>query len=126
MKLKRIETQNAPSAIGPYSQAVAANGFVFISGQMPVDPATGEMCQGTIGELTECALHNAQAIAKEAGTDLSKAVKTTVFLTDINDFAEVNEAYAAFFTGITPARSCFAVASLPKQARVEIEVICML
>lgn len=126
MNLKKIETKNAPGAIGPYSQGIAVNGFVFISGQMPVDPVTGKMVNGTIAELTRAALNNAAAIAKEAGTDLSKAVKTTVFLADMSYFAEVNEEYAKFFPDVAPARSCYAVAKLPKDAKIEIEVICAL
>lgn len=121
-----IATTHAPGAIGPYSQAIQTGGLVFISGQLPIDMATGELSCGTIAEQTKCALTNASAIAKAAGTELAKAVKTTIFLTDMADFAEVNTAYAAFFPSDPPARSCVAVAALPKNAQVEIEVICAL
>lgn len=121
-----ISTRNAPGAIGPYSQAIKSGGFVFISGQLPIDMATGDLSSGSAADMTRCSLKNAAAIAKEAGTDLTKAVKTTIFLTDMNDFAEVNGAYAEFFPGEPPARSCFAVSALPKGAKVEIEVICAL
>lgn len=122
--MKKLETNQAPAAIGPYSQGIEAGNLVFISGQLPVDMTTGELCTGTIAEMTRCSLSNAAAIAEQAGTSLENAVKTTVLLADINDFAEVNKAYAEFFPGIAPARSCFAVAALPKNAKIEIEVIC--
>ncbi len=119
-----IATASAPGAIGPYSQGIGLGDLVFISGQLPIDMATGELCSGTIGEQTKHSLKNAAAIAAAAGTDLSKAVKTTIFLTSMADFAEVNAAYAEFFPQNPPARSCVAVAALPKSARVEIEIIC--
>ncbi len=119
-----VATTEAPGAIGPYSQAISLGDIVFISGQLPIDMATGDLSTGSIGEQTKCSLKNAAAIAKAAGTDLSKAVKTTIFLTNMADFAEVNTAYAEFFPQTPPARSCVAVAALPKNARVEIEVIC--
>ena len=121
---KVVTSTDAPGAIGPYSQGIGCGDFVFISGQLPIDMATGELCAGSIGEQTKHSLKNAAAIAKAAGTDLSRAVKTTIFLADMADFAEVNKAYAEFFPTEPPARSCFAVAGLPKNARVEIEVIC--
>lgn len=121
-----VSTKEAPGAIGPYSQGIVSGGFIFISGQLPVDPNTGDIVAGTIGDMTKRCLANAAAIAKAAGTDLSRAVKTTIFLTDINDFADVNAAYGGFFPDAPPARSCFAVAALPKGARVEIEMICAL
>lgn len=124
MSIEKIETEKAPGAVGPYSQAVKANGFVFISGQTPIDPATGKMAEGSVAELARQSLKNAAAIAEAAGTSLSKAVKTTVFLTDMSDFAEVNGEYARWFPGTLPARSCFAVKTLPVSAKVEIEVIC--
>ncbi|MCC8189817.1 MAG: Rid family detoxifying hydrolase [Planctomycetes bacterium] len=124
MERKVIATTDAPGAIGPYSQAIEAGGLVFISGQLPIDMATGELCAGSIGEQTKHCLKNAAAIARAAGTELARAVKTTIFLADIADFAEVNAAYAEFFPDAPPARSCFAVAALPKNARVEIEMIC--
>lgn len=120
---KRIETSKAPAAIGPYSQAVEANGMVFISGQLPVDPATGEFVPGGIKELTHRSLTNIKNILAEEGLTMQHIVKTTVFLADINDFAEMNEVYATFFEGVAPARSAMAVKTLPKGARVEIECI---
>ena len=120
-----VHTAGAPAAIGPYSQGIKSGGFLFISGQLPIDMATGNM-PDDIAQATTCCLNNAAAIAKEAGTDLTKAVKTTIFITDMGDFAAVNGAYGAFFPSEPPARSCFAVSALPKDARVEIEVICAL
>lgn len=120
---KRIETSKAPAAIGPYSQAVEANGMVFVSGQLPVDPATGEFVPGGIKELTNRSLTNIKNILAEEGLTMQHIVKTTVFLADINDFAEMNEVYATFFEGVAPARSAMAVKTLPKGARVEIECI---
>lgn len=120
---KRIETSKAPAAIGPYSQAVEANGMVFVSGQLPVDPATGEFVPGSIKELTHRSLTNIKNILAEEGLTMQHIVKTTVFLADINDFAEMNEVYATFFEGVAPARSAMAVKTLPKGARVEIECI---
>lgn len=120
---KRIETSKAPAAIGPYSQAVEANGMVFVSGQLPVDPATGEFVPGGIKELTLRSLTNIKNILAEEGLTMQHIVKTTVFLADINDFAEMNEVYATFFEGVAPARSAMAVKTLPKGARVEIECI---
>ena len=118
-----ISTTNAPAAVGPYSQAIKSGGLLFISGQLPIDLATG-VFPGPIGEQARCCLRNLDAIAKEAGTSLQNAVKLTVFLTDMNDFAEVNSAYAEFFQGDAPARSCVAVVGLPKNAQIEIEAIC--
>ena len=120
---KAIATSNAPAAIGPYSQAIEANGMVFVSGQIPVDPATGQFAEGGIKELTRQSLTNLQNILAEAGLTLDNVVKTTVFLADINDFAEMNEVYAGFFTGTPPARSAIAVKDMPTGARVEIECI---
>ena len=120
---KRIETSKAPAAIGPYSQAVEANGMVFVSGQLPVDPATGEFVPGGIKELTHRSLTNIKNILAEEGLTMQHIVKTTVFLADMNDFAAMNEVYATFFEGVAPARSAMAVKTLPKGARVEIECI---
>ncbi len=120
---KRIATTKAPAAIGPYSQAVEVNGMVFVSGQLPVDPATGEFVPGGIKELTHRSLTNIKNILAEEGLTMQHIVKTTVFLADINDFAEMNEVYATFFEGVAPARSAMAVKTLPKGARVEIECI---
>jgi 2-iminobutanoate/2-iminopropanoate deaminase len=121
--MKVISTAKAPAAIGPYSQAIEVNGFVYASGQIPIDPATGQFVEGGIKEQTRQSLTNAQNILKEAGTDLSHVVKTTVFLSDIANFAPMNEVYAQFFTEPFPARSAVAVKDLPKGALVEIEVI---
>ena len=120
---KAISTQNAPGAIGPYSQAIEANGFIYLSGQLPINPATGAFPEGGIKEQTRQSLLNAQAILKEAGADLSNAVKTTVLLADIADFGAMNEVYAEFFSAPYPGRSAFAVRDLPKGALVEIEMI---
>ena len=120
---KAINTNNAPAAIGPYSQAIEANGMVFASGQLPIDPATGNFAEGGIKEQTRQALTNAQNILKEAGTDLAHVVKTTVFLSDMANFGEMNEVYSEFFTQPFPARSAVAVKTLPKNALVEVECI---
>jgi len=118
-----ISTTYAPGAVGPYSQAIRTGNLLFISGQLPIDMDTG-VFPAAIGEQAKCCLRNLDAIAKEAGTSLQNAVKVTVFLTDMNDFAEVNAAYTEFFPDIPPARSCIAVAGLPKNAEIEIEAIC--
>lgn len=123
MMKQAIITAKAPAAIGPYSQAIEANGFVYTSGQLPIDPATGQFPDGGIKEQTRQSLLNAQAILKEAGLDLTNVVKTTVLLADIADFAAMNDVYAEFFTQPFPARSAFAVKALPKGALVEIECI---
>ncbi|GAB6013011.1 RidA family protein [Viscerimonas tarda] len=120
---KAISSTNAPAAIGPYSQAIEANGMLFVSGQIPINPATGEFPSGGIKEQTLQAFKNIQAILSEAGLSMDNVVKTTVLLADIADFAEMNEVYASQFKGTFPARSAFAAKSLPKNARVEIEVI---
>ena len=121
-----VSTSEAPAAIGPYSQAVKANGFVFVSGQIPIDPATGSFAaEDVVGQTRQC-LVNLSAILKAAGSSLEKVVKATVYLQDINDFAAVNEEYAAFFTNEPPARAAFGVAALPKGALVEIEAIAIL
>ena len=121
--MKVISTTKAPAAIGPYSQAIEVNGFVYASGQIPIDPATGQFVEGGIKEQTRQSLTNAQNILKEAGTDLSHVVKTTVYLSDIANFAPMNEVYAEFFTEPYPARSAVAVKDLPKGALVEREVL---
>lgn len=120
---KAINTNNAPAAIGPYSQAIEANGMVFASGQLPIDPATGNFAEGGIKEQTRQSLTNSQNILKEAGTDLAHVVKTTVFLSDMANFGEMNEVYSEFFTQPFPARSAVAVKTLPKNALVEVECI---
>jgi 2-iminobutanoate/2-iminopropanoate deaminase len=120
---KQISTTNAPAAICPYSQAIEANGMVFVSGQLPVDPATGEFAEGGIKELTRQSLTNMKNILAEAGLTMANVVKTTVFLADMADFVAMNEVYASFFEGVAPARSAVAVKTLPKNALVEIECI---
>ena len=121
--MKAINSDKAPKAIGPYSQAIQANGFVFASGQLPIDPATGSFPEGGVKEQTRQSILNAQAILKQAGLDLCDVVKTTVYLADMNDFAVMNEVYAQFFSEPFPARSAIAVTTLPKQALVEVECI---
>ncbi|MCQ2220361.1 MAG: RidA family protein [Prevotella sp.] len=120
---KQIATNAAPAAIGPYSQAIEANGTVYVSGQLPIDPATGNFAEGGIKELTRQSLTNIKNILAEAGTDMSHVVKTGVFLADMADFAEMNEVYSEFFAAPYPARSAVAVKTLPKNARIEIECI---
>lgn len=120
---KQISTAKAPAAIGPYSQAIEANGMVFVSGQLPVNPETGEFAEGGIKELTRQSLTNMKNILAEAGLGMENVVKTTVFLADMADFAAMNEVYASFFEGVAPARSAVAVKTLPKNALVEIECI---
>ena len=118
--MKYVETKNAPAAIGPYSQAIIANGFVFTSGQIPIDPATGAIEAVCIEAQTDQAINNLAAVLEAAGSGLDKVVKTTCFLKNIGDFAAFNEVYEKYFTG-RPARSCVEAASLPKGALVEIE-----
>lgn len=120
--MEYVSTNNAPGAIGPYSQAVKANGMLFTSGQIAINPATGNVEVKTIAEQTEQVCKNLKAVCEAAGTSVEKAVKTTCFLADINDFAEFNEVYGKYFTG-KPARSCVAVKDLPKGVLCEIEVI---
>ena len=121
--MKTIHTNNAPAAIGPYSQAIEVNGFIFASGQIPIDPSTGNFVEGGIKEQTKQAITNAKNILKEAGTDLAHVVKTTVYLANMADFAAMNEIYATFFQHPFPARSAVAVKDLPKGALVEVEVL---
>lgn len=120
---RTIQTDAAPVAIGPYSQAVAAGGFLFVSGQLPIDPATGAFVPGGAAEQTAQCLANITAILRAAGAEISQVVKTTVYLADIADFAAMNDAYAEVFGEAAPARAAFEVAALPKDARVEIEAI---
>ena len=121
--MKQIATDKAPAAIGPYSQAINEGGLIFVSGQIPIDPATGAFVEGGIVEQTTQSLTNLGNILKEAGSDYSKVMKTTVFLADIADFAAMNGVYAQFFQAPYPARSAVAVKDLPKGALVEIECI---
>ncbi len=118
-----LRSANAPAAIGPYSQGVLAGDTVYVSGQLPIIPATGELHTGTVAEQTRQALRNIGALLAEAGCTMADVVKTTVLLRDINDFAEMNAAYAEFFPADAPARACFQVACLPKNAALEIECV---
>ena len=120
-----ISTESAPGAIGPYSQAIKANGVVYCSGQIPIDVATGEFVSNDIAEQTEQVLKNLSAVLGAAGTGLNNVVKTTVFLADMNDFAAMNEVYGRYFDATRPARSTVEVARLPRDARVEIDVIAL-
>ena len=120
---KVISTTKAPSAIGPYSQAIQCGNLVFTSGQIPIDPATGVFVEGGIKEQTHQSLLNVKAVLEEAGLTMGHVVKTTVFMADMNDFADMNAVYAEFFTEPYPARSAVAVKTLPKGALVEIEVV---
>ncbi|HEY0079405.1 MAG TPA: RidA family protein [Pyrinomonadaceae bacterium] len=120
-----ISTKDAPQAIGPYSQAVVAGSLVFASGQIPLDPQTGEFVEGGIREQTEQVLRNLSAVLKAAGTSLEQVVKTTVFLADMSDFAAMNEVYARYFEFESPARSTVQAARLPRDARVEIDAIAL-
>lgn len=118
-----VFTAQAPAAIGPYSQGIATGNLLFVSGQLPIDPATGKMIDGDIGAKTQQILKNIAAIAKEAGTELKNTVKTTIFLTDLADFQAVNAAYASHFPEAPPARSTVQVAALPLGSKIEIECI---
>jgi 2-iminobutanoate/2-iminopropanoate deaminase len=120
---KEIKTENAPAAIGPYSQAIEVNGFIFASGQIPIIPSTGELNTGTIEEQTRQVLDNMSAVLEAAGSSLDKAVKCTVFLQDMNDYSAMNAVYGEYFTPPYPARAAVQVARLPKDVKVEIEVI---
>jgi 2-iminobutanoate/2-iminopropanoate deaminase len=120
-----IQTEHAPHAIGPYSQAIKANGLVFASGQIPTDPQTGQFVPGGIQEQTEQALKNLAAVLEAAGSSLDRIVKTTVFLADMNEFTAMNEIYGKFFSENPPARATVEAARLPRDARVEIEAIAL-
>ena len=120
-----VKTDKAPGAIGPYSQAIKAGGFVFASGQIPIDPQTGQFVAGGIAEQTEQVLKNLAAVLEAAGSSLSRVVKTTVFLADMKEFAAMNEVYGKFFSAEPPARATVAAAGLPRDARVEIEVVAL-
>jgi 2-iminobutanoate/2-iminopropanoate deaminase len=122
---QRVQTKNAPAAIGPYSQAIKANGFVFVSGQIPIDPHTGEFVAGGIAEQTARVLKNLTAVLEAAGSSLEQVVKTTVFLADMKEFSGMNEVYATFFPSPSPARATVAAAGLPRDARVEIEAVAL-
>ena len=121
---KAISTDKAPAAIGPYSQAIEVNGMVYTSGEIPVNPATGEIPEGAAAQA-EQAIGNLAALLKEAGTSAENVIKTTVFIKNMEDFGTVNEIYAKYFTGVFPARSCVEVARLPKDVLIEIEAIAL-
>lgn len=123
--METVQTKDAPAAIGPYAQAVVANGLVFCSGQIPISPRTGEIETASAAEQAMQVLLNLRAVLEAAGSGLGKVVKTTVFLTDIGDFPAVNKVYAEMFAGHTPARSTVQVARLPKSAKVEIEAVAL-
>ena len=122
---KVISTPKAPAALGPYSQAIESEGYLFTSGQIPINPATGEVEGTTIEEQAEQVMQNIGAILEEAGLTFANVVKTTCFLADLADFAAFNAVYAKYFPEAAPARSCFAVAGLPKGAKLEVETICI-
>jgi 2-iminobutanoate/2-iminopropanoate deaminase len=125
MQRERISTADAPGAIGPYSQAIATSSFVFCSGQVALEPASGALVEGDVRAQTRRALENLSGVLNAAGSALAQVVKTTVFLISMSDFAAMNEVYAEFFPGDPPARSTIAVAELPKGARVEIEAVAL-
>lgn len=122
---ERIQTDNAPQAIGPYSKAIKANGLIFASGQIALDPVTMQVVEGGIREQTERVMRNLAAVLEAAGSQLNRVVKTTVFLADMNEFADMNEVYGSFFDELPPARSTVEVKRLPRDVRVEIDVIAL-
>ena len=124
--LNIVHTDGAPKAIGPYSQAVKANGFLFASGQIPMDPETGELVEGSVADQTHRVFKNLTAVLEEAGTSLDRVVKTTCFLADMDDFTEMNAVYAEYFGEHRPARATVQAGALPKNVGVEIEVIALL
>jgi 2-iminobutanoate/2-iminopropanoate deaminase len=124
--IEAVATEHAPKAIGPYSQAVKANGFIYVSGQVALDPRTQLLVQGDVAVETERTLENLKAIVEAAGSSLSRAVKTTVYLADMSDFAKMNEVYARYFSATPPARATVQVSRLPKDAHVEIDLIALL
>ncbi len=121
--LETVMTDKAPKAIGPYSQAILANGFLFVSGQIPINPENGEILSGDIQAQTKLVMNNLSSILEKAGTSLEKVVKTTIYLKDMDDFQVVNNTYGEFFPGHKPARACVEVARLPKDVRIEIDAI---
>lgn len=125
-ELKRVETANAPAAIGPYSQGIVANGFVYTAGQIPLDPASGQLVEGDVAQQTKRVMQSLQAILEAAGASLQTVVKTTVFLQDMNDFAAMNAVYAEAFGDHKPARSTVQAARLPRDVKVEIEAIALI
>ena len=126
MSKRAISTEGAPKAVGPYSQAITANGFVFLSGQIPLDPSTGKLIESdAIGDHVRRVMDNLRAVLEAAGTDLSRAVKATIYVTDMRDFPEINKAYASYFQSVPPARATVQVSSLPLGARVEIDLVAL-
>ena len=123
--LQVVETDKAPKAVGPYSQAIIANGFIFVSGQISIDPATGDLNTGSTAEQTKQVLKNLSGVLESQGASLEDVVKTTVFLKSMNDFQEMNEVYAQFFSTVKPARATVEVSRLPKDVSVEIEAIAL-
>jgi 2-iminobutanoate/2-iminopropanoate deaminase len=126
LRREQVKTSNAPGAIGPYSQAIKVGEFVYTSGQVAIDPATGEFIGGGIAEQTERVLKNVAAVLEAAGSSLDQVVKTLVFLADMDDFSAMNEVYARFFSAAPPARSTVQAARLPKDARIEIEAVALI
>jgi len=123
MVIEKVETFQAPAAIGPYSQAVRIDNMVFCSGQIPLDPSTGSMVVGGVGAQTEQVMKNLEAVLRASGLDFSRVVKTTIYLVDLENFGTVNEIYGRFFPGVPPARATVQVAALPKGALVEIDAV---
>ncbi|MBC5743164.1 RidA family protein [Lachnospiraceae bacterium MD308] len=121
--MNKISTDKAPAAIGPYSQAIEHGGMIYVSGQLPIDPATGKFAEGGTKELTRQSMNNISAILEAAGSGMNKVVKTTIFVQDLGEFGAINEAYAEFFGETAPARACVQAAALPKGAQLEIEAI---
>jgi len=126
MNITTINTKNAPAAIGPYSQAKVYNGVIYVSGQLPIDPATGGLELGDVVKQTRLVMKNLAAIIEAAGSNMDKVLKATILLTDMESFAQVNEVYASFFKESPPARICYQVSALPKGAAVEIDAVCAL
>jgi 2-iminobutanoate/2-iminopropanoate deaminase len=126
LAVKAVSTKAAPAAIGPYSQGVVAGDFLFISGQLALDPKSGEFIEGDISAMTHQVIRNVQAIAESAGGGLNRVIKTTIFLADMTDFGAVNEVYAQYFKGVLPARAVVQAAALPKGGKIEMEAIVML
>jgi 2-iminobutanoate/2-iminopropanoate deaminase len=126
MKLERVSTDKAPKAIGPYSQGIKVNGFVFCSGQIPANPTTGELVKGSISEQTRQSLSNVKGVIEAAGSSMARVVKCTVFLKNMDDFSEMNAEYAKWFSDPPPARAAVEVARLPKDVSIEIEAIALL
>jgi 2-iminobutanoate/2-iminopropanoate deaminase len=124
--IETVATDRGPKAIGPYSQAIRANGFVFLSGQIPLDPKTQQVVEGDIAVQTERVLENLKGVVEAAGSSLQHAIKTTVFLTDMNDFTAMNEVYGRYFSAHPPARSTIEVSRLPRNVRVEIDLVALL